>query len=74
MHIHRKRMIVNLVGRGVIILLIAMAASAAIVSWMSADLPSDLYRRSILAALLIPMLISPPISLGSGPIDLRRWL
>lgn len=70
MHIHRKRMIVNLVGRGVIILLIAMAASAAIVSWMSADLPSDLYRRSILAAQLIPMLISPPISLGSGPIDL----
>ena len=73
MHIHRNRMIINLVGRGVIIMLVAMAASAAIVSWMSADLPPPLYRRSILAALLIPMLISPPISLWVGMLNYRYF-
>lgn len=73
MHVHSKTLIFNLVGRGLIIMIIAMTASVAIVSWISSDLPPDLYHRSIVAALLIPMLISPPISLWVGLLNYRYF-
>ena len=67
------KMIFNLVARGLIIMLVAMTASVIIVSWTSSDLPPDLYLRSIRAALFIPMLISPPISLRVGFLNYRYF-
>lgn len=67
------KMIFNLVARGLIIMLVAMTASVIIVSWTSSDLPPDLYLRSIRAALFIPMLISPPISLWVGFLNYRYF-
>lgn len=74
MHIERSRMIFNLVVRGAIIMLFAMGASVTVVAWISTDLTPDLYRRSIFAALLIPMLISPPVSLMVGRLNYRYYL
>lgn len=74
MHVERNRMIFNLVARGFVIMLFAMAVSASIVAWLSTDLPPDLYRRSIRAAILIPMLISPPVSLLVGRLNYRYYL
>lgn len=73
MPVHSKTLIFNLAARGLIIMIIAMTASVAIVSWISSDLPPDLYHRSIVAALLIPMLISPPISLWVGWLNYRHF-
>lgn len=73
MPVHSKTLIFNLAARGLIIMLIAMTASVTIVSWISSDLPPDLYHRSIVAALLIPMLISPPISLWVGLLNYRYF-
>ena len=73
MPVHSKTLIFNLAARGLIIMLIAMTASVTIVSWISSDLPPDLYHRSIVAALLIPMLISPPISLWVGLLNYRDF-
>ena len=73
MHMHRNRMILTLVVRGAFILLVAITASVAIVSWISADLPPHGYRRSIHAAVLIPLLISPPISFWVGMMNYRYY-
>lgn len=73
MPVHSKTMIFSLAARGLVIMLIAMTASVAVVSWISSDLPPDLYHRSIVAALLIPMLISPPISLWVGFLNYRYF-
>lgn len=74
MLVGRNRMIFNLVARGVVIMLFAMTASVSVVALISTDLPPDLYRRSIHAALFIPMLISPPVSLLVGRLNFRNYL
>ena len=73
MTVRSKSMIFKLAARGLIIMLIAMTASVAVVAWISSDLPPGLYHRSIVAALLIPMLISPPISLWVGWLNYRYF-
>ena len=74
MHVDRNRMILRLVARGLIIMLFAMVTSVAVVAWISADLPPSLYCRSVYAAILIPMLISPPISFFVGLLNYRYYL
>ena len=69
-----NRVIFYLVARGAIIMLFAMAVSVAIVAWTSSDLPPDIYRRCIRAALFIPVLIAPPISLLVGWQNYRNYL
>lgn len=69
-----RKIIRDLVIRGFVIMLFAMAVSASLVAWLSVDFPPDLYRRSVLSALVIPMLISPPISFMVGRLNYRYFL
>lgn len=69
-----KKIIRNLALRGFGIMLFAMGVSASLVAWLSVDFPPDLYQRAVLFALVIPMLISPPISLMVGRLNYKYFL
>lgn len=69
-----RKIIRNLALRGFGIMLFAIAVSASLVAWLSMDFPPDLHWKAIVWAIVIPMLISPPISFMVGRLNYRYFL
>ncbi len=74
MTITHKTVIAKLVLRGFIIMLVATAASSAIVAFACKDMPTDMYWRSIMLGIAIPMVIAPPISFAVGRLNYKYFL